>query len=226
MRDVALFIMKQKVILFDSGSAEINHFRRQSVHANSLIAIPAEDQRLSLFKFDRGVSMSGFVVGITERSCVKYVAVLIDLHKRRPFVCSGSLQCGCEVPDIGINGPGNKRGAGTKSQPHGIQWMIDCPHRSAFRNLPFNAGWRVLSFSQTINSIIEQKIIDIQIASHDMHKVVTTDTQTVSIPCDDPYDEIRSGNLEPRGNGGRTTMNRMDSTGVDVIREPAGTSDA
>ena len=59
--------------------------------------------------------------------------------------------------------------------------MIDSTHRRAFRDLTFEAGWRVLSFRQTVNAIVEQDVVNIQIASNDVDKMVATNAQCVKV---------------------------------------------
>ena len=58
----------------------------------------------------------------------------------------------------------------------GIERVVDNPHRCTLGHLSFDARRRKLSLGQSIDSVIEQNDVQIDIAAKQVNEVVSTDT--------------------------------------------------
>jgi len=59
-----------------------------------------------------------------------------------------------------------------------------------------------------------------------MEKVIPADREAVAVTGHHDDGELRSGELDARREGERTTVGRMDRAAVDVADDPAGATDA
>ena len=103
--------------------------------------------------------------------------------------------------------------------------MLD---RSVRRSFGFSSqfGSRgILSFSQTINFIVKQQNGNIHIPADSMNKMVTPDSQCITITGDLQYIQFPVGILRSGSNSGSTSMNCMEPIGIHIIRETGRTSD-
>ncbi len=75
--------------------------------------------------------------------------------------------------------------------------MIDGTHWRALGHLALYAGRRVLAFGQTINPIIEQNDVHVQVTSQAMDEVIATDTQRITIARYDPNRQLGRVSLRP-----------------------------
>src|SRR4029079_13207945 len=104
--------------------------------------------------------------------------------------------------------------------------MVNGASRCRFGLLAEFGSRIVLTLGQPIDSIVEEHIIDIEIATDRMNEMVTADRQGITIAGDYPDAQIRIRTLDPSRYCRRTSMNAVKSVGVHVIRETRRTTDA
>lgn len=116
-------------------------------------------------------------------------------------------------------------GIGTQGQSSGIERMIDATHRCTLRDLVFFRSRGILSFSQTIDLIIEHQNIHIEVPAKQVDGMISADTQTVSITRDDPYAEIGTRSFQSGSDRRRSSMDRVHPECIHVVRKTAATTD-
>ena len=87
------------------------------------------------------------------------------------------------------------------------------------------AGRRVLPLCQTVNFVIEQEHLAVEIPAQQVSRMIAANRQAVAIAGDDPHIEIGIGEFDARGHRRRSAVNRMVPIGFDIIGEAAGTAD-
>ncbi len=185
--------MDQQVV--DCDISQRDDFQMAADQTDPLIAILAEDQRLAMFEFDDVIRTLALFLGVRHRSVVEHVAVLINLDKRCSLVSGSSLERFTQVSHIGIDGPGDKRCFGTECDAQRAERMVDRTHRCALGDLAFDTGRTVLPLGQTINPIVEQHHVHIQIASQHMDEVIAADRKRIAVTGDHPNHQVGASRL-------------------------------
>src|ERR1700726_4986496 len=99
-------------IFFGDATAKLHDFHIEAVHANALVAILAEHQRLAMFELN-DVFAAGFTLGEREpRAIVKNIAVLQNLDEGGASVSSGVLEGFFQVALKDVDGAGDESGFG------------------------------------------------------------------------------------------------------------------
>ena len=125
-----------------------------------------------------------------------------------------------------VDRAGDKRRLAADGDRQRMQRIIDRSERRALGHLPQGRSRRVLPLGQSINPVVEQQDVDVEIPPDGVHQVVAADRQGVAVAGDHPHRQVGPAGLQPGGHGRRPTMNRVDAVGVHVIGKPAGTTDA
>jgi hypothetical protein len=222
---IRFFVMKQEVVLADLSIGEIDHLHRKTIEPNPFVSVLSKDHRLAMLEFDRGVVASGFVLGIAERSIIEHVAVLIDLDKARTAMVRRSLENCSEVFDVAVNGTGDERRLGANCHTDRIQRVIDHPHGGTLGDLPLDARRRVLPLGQTVDSVIEQHDIQIDVSAEQVNEVVAADAECIAVARDDPDTQVWSRQLQPCCYRRRATVDGVDSVRVDVVGKATAATD-
>src|SRR6267378_5760622 len=90
---------------------------------------------------------------------------------------------------------------------------------------PAPRGGRVLPLGETVDLIIEEENLEIDVAPQYVQHVVPADRQAVAVTCDDPHVELGIGELDSSGDGRRPPVDRVESVRRQVIREPGRAAD-
>src|SRR5258708_1042276 len=114
---------------------------------------------------------------------------------------------------------------GADGESNRIEGAVHGPERRRFRLLVEFRRRRVLAFRQTVDLIVEKENFDADIAPQHVNRVIPTDGQRVAVASGDPNFQVRTNSLDAGSYGRRTTMNRMETKCVHVIREAAGAAD-
>src|SRR5882762_9002788 len=85
---------------------------------------------------------------------------------------------------------------------------------------PAPRGGGVLPFGETVDLIIEEATLEIDVAPQYVQHVVPADRQTVAVARDDPPVELGIGQLDSSGYGRRPPVDRVEPVRRQVIREP------
>ncbi len=85
---------------------------------------------------------------------------------------------------------------------------------------------RILPLGQTVNLVVEQQHLAIEIAANEVHRVVAADRQRIAVAGDDPHVEIGIGELHARRHRRRTAVDGVEAVGFHIIREARRAADA
>ena len=124
------------------------------------------------------------------------------------------VHCACDETGLCSNGDAD-----------GIDWVFDRAVRARFGTLSGLGSRRVLPLGKTINTVIEEQDIDVDITSKCMQEMVATNRQGVAVTGGDPDLQIGPGAFEAGSQRGGTSVNRVNSISIHVIREAAGATD-
>ena len=72
----------------------------------------------------------------------------------------------------------------------------------------------------------EEQYLGVDVPADRVEEVIASDGQAVAIAGHDPDREFGTARLDASGEGRGTSVNRMESVGVHVVREATGTTDA
>lgn len=82
-----------------------------------------------------------------------------------------------------------------------------------------------MSLGQTIDAIVEQNHVQVDVAAVGMYEVVAADGQSVAIAADLPDGEIGVGNLAAGSNRRCTAVDGVHAIGGHIVRQTAGATD-
>jgi len=136
---VGLLVMEQQVLFFDFAIGQVGNFQGESFQPDPFIFVLAKDHRLAMLEFDRRVVASRFVLGITKRTIVEDIAVLIDLDKARASMLRGPFENGRQVLDVAIDRSCDEGRFGSDGNADRIQGMVDDTHRCTLGDLTLDA---------------------------------------------------------------------------------------
>ena len=168
----------------------------------------------------------GLVSKQIERAVVEHVAVLIDLDERR-----ASCAAACRRTPIRCLRSLSMRARDecrlrAERQRDRVEGLIDRPNGRRLRHLPDLRGRRILALRQTVDLVVEQQDLEVDVAAERVDEVVAADRQRVPVAGHDPDVELRLRGREPGRDRGRAPVDAVEAVGVHVIREPAAAADA
>ena len=117
---------------------------------------------------------------------------------------------------------GEEASAGTKAEFGGAEGVF---HRTVGRRLGDETAWRcrtILTLGESVDTVVEQYHVEVDIAAHGVDEVVASDGQSVAVAANLPYGEVGIHYLGTGGNGCRTSVDGLHGIGVDVIGQTAG----
>ena len=82
-----------------------------------------------------------------------------------------------------------------------------------------------MTFGQTINAVVEEAYVEIDIASNLMDKVVTTNSEAVAIAGHLPHIEFGMASLDTRSDSTSTSVDGVKPVGVEVVWHTARAAD-
>src|SRR5438128_5273426 len=141
---LGLFVVDEQVVNRDAA-AQSNHFRIHSVQAYALVAVLAENERLTVFEVQGVIRLDAFVGGVIENAVVEDLAVLINLNECRAFMSRGAFQSLRQMIDVDVHGSGDKSSFGADGQRQRPQGIVDRSQRTGFRSRSRARSRRILS---------------------------------------------------------------------------------
>jgi hypothetical protein len=103
--------------------------------------------------------------------------------------------------------------------------LLDRPHRTGLGLLAEFGGRRVLALGQSVDPIVEQQDVQVDVAPDGVDQMIGADRQPVSVAGDDPYRQLRIGALDARRNRRRAAMNPVKPIRIHVVGKPRRTAD-
>ena len=128
-----------------------------------------------------------------------------------------SLEYGYCLIVIAGNATCEEVAASTETEFSRAERIFRCTKGTRLRDEPTRTSWGVLPLRETIDAVVQQNHIQVDIASHGMDEVVTTDGKSVTIARYLPNGKVRIGYLCTRRDGCGTTMNGLHGVGISVI---------
>ena len=166
-----------------------------------------------------------FISHITVNIIIENHTILQQLHHRRSFMAGCFYQYFLRNRHLHIERTSEERSSRPENEFCRNERIFHRSIRRRFSNETSVARRGILAFRQTVYLIIHQDHIDIHIPTYRMNKMVPTDSQTVAISRNLPYRQIGIGRLHPGSHSCGTTMNRMKTIGIHIIRQTRRTAD-
>ena len=161
-----------------------------------------------------------------ERVVVVDVAVLEDLHERRPLVRGGAPQHVRQPRLVGVERPRDERRFGAEGERKRVERVVDRAHRRRARHLPLFRRRRVLALGEPVDLVVEHQDLDVHVAPERVDQVVAADRERVAVAADHPDGQIGPGDGEAGRDRGRAAVDRVHPVRLHVVREPSGAPDA
>src|SRR6266850_1630224 len=150
---------------------------------------------------------------------VKDIAVLIDLDKRNAFVFGRGVDHAAKMLDVNVDRTSHKRRLARYRQRQRVNRIVDSSHRRRLRFLAQLRRRTVLPLGQAIDAVVEEYVVEIEVASNCVNEMVAADRKRVTVPGYDPDTQLRIRTLDSSGHRRRATMNRVEAVGVHVVRK-------
>lgn len=193
---------------------------------DTLGQVAAEPDGLAVLQPDHGLLGLLLVLEGVEGAVVEDVAVLVDLDQGRALVGGGLAQHLRQVLAVGVDRPGHERRLRADRQRHRVEGRVQRAHRRRLGDLPDLGGRRVLALGQTVDPVVEQQDLEVDVAPQRVDQVVAADGQRVTVTRDDPHRQVAAGAGQARGDGRGAAVDGVHPVGVHVVREPGGAADA
>ena len=213
--------MHQHVLHRDPVLTWPNHIQLpgRRVQAQPPVPLGAEQQRLAVLHEQLVLSGHGLVGEVRERGIVEHDAVLEDLDERCAGVGVGLLEHIHQVRLVDIHRTRHE----PRSDPQGHGGRTDrIGHRAAWRGgrqrAPLGCR-RDLALGQTVDLVVEQDDIEIDVAPQGMHQVISANTEPVAITRNHPDVEVGIRQLGARGHRWSPAVNRVKTVGGHVVGE-------
>jgi hypothetical protein len=133
----------------------------------------------------------------------------------------GSLEYLYGARSIGGYGTSKEAAAGTEAELGWAEGIFDRTIRARLAHEATGAGGRILTLSETIDAVVEQYHVEVDIAAIGVDEVITTDSEAVAVATHLPYRELRVGHLTTCGDSCGTTMDGVHAIGVHVVGQAA-----
>ncbi len=196
-------------------------------HADALVVVLAEDQRLAVLEVEDVVVLGLLVGHVGEGPVVEDVAVLVDLDEGRALVRGRPLQGRL------AGGAGRRRreratkvASAPRARESGLNGRSTEPVGRRLGLLAQLRGRRVLALGQAVDAVVEQQDLEPDVAAQHVDQVVAADRQRVAVAGGDPHLEVGPRQLEAGGHRRRAAVDGVEAVGVHVVREAAGAADA
>ena len=153
-------------------------------------------------------------------------AVLQHLRHTGTLVLVGSLQHLNAALGIGSHATGEEVTAGTKAEFGRTERILHSAVRARLADEATGTGGAVLTLRQTVDTVVEQNHVQVDVTTHGVDEVVAANSQTVAIARYLPDTELGVHHLGTCSDSGSTTVNGLHGIGIDVIRQAAAATNA
>ena len=223
---LAMSVVNEHVVEGVSVLTNFDYFESKALLHESELVVLAEDEFFAMAHVD-GVLLAPFVV--VDRfvgTVVEDDAVLKYFANGGTVVLVGSLKNLNGTLSIGGDGTGEEVSARSEAE---FSWAERILNRAIRRRLADKSAWGcrgVLSLGESIDAVVEQDHVEVDVASVGVDEVVTSDGESVTVTADLPNSEVRVGDFASCGDGGGTSVDGVHAVGGHVVRQTAGAADA
>ena len=124
-----------------------------------------------------------------------------------------------------IHAAGKESATGAKGQLGGYKRVLDRAIRRRFGLETASTRGRELSLGQTIDAVVQQQQVHVDVAAHLVDKVVATDSQTVTVARHLPNGHVGVSGLETGCHSATTSVNGVEGISLGIIRQTRAATD-
>ena len=114
---------------------------------------------------------------------------------------------------------------GTKTKLCRTEWVLNSAVRTRLADETAGTCGRILSLGETVDAVVEQYHIEVDVSAHGMDEVVSTNGKSVAITTNLPNGKVWIGYLCSCGDGSGTTVDGLHGVGIHIVGQAARTSD-
>src|SRR4051794_26244260 len=211
--------------LVDRHVGGLGHLESEARLDDAVLAVGAERDWLAVADIDEPL-LGALLAKRVERAVVEDRAVLHDLDQRGATMCGGTPQHLTQALAVGVQRPADERRLGAERQRHRVERVVQRAHRRGLGDLADLGGRRILALGQPVNPVVEKQVCEVHVAARGVDQVVAADRQRVAVTGLPPDRQVLTRQGQPGGDGRRATVDRVESIGLQVVREAARASDA
>ena len=222
---LAMSVVNEHVVEGVSVLTNFDYFESKALLHESELIVLSEDEFLAMAHVD-GVFLAPFVV--VDRfvgTVVEDDAVLKYFANGGTVVLVGSLKNINGTLSIGGDGTGEEVSARSEAE---FSWAERILNRAIRRRLADKSAWGcrgVLSLGESIDAVVEQDHVEVDVASVGVDEVVTSDGESVAVAAHLPYRKFRVSHLASRGDGSSTSVDGVHAVSGHIVGQTAGASD-
>ena len=218
--------MHEDVVERHAVLADGHHLQLHVVEHQPLVHVLAEEHLFALTEGDGVFRPHLLVAG--ERlvsTVIEYHAVHQHLDDRQAVVLRSGHHALRGQVHLGVYRTGEESAVGTYHQFAGIERTL---HRTVGRrlgNLAELRRRRVLSFGETVNLVIEQHHVQVDVTADGVDEMVAADGERVAVARHHKDAQVGVGRLETRSDGVGTAVYAVETVCAHVIGETRRTAD-
>ena len=126
---------------------------------------------------------------------------------------------------FGVEAAGKEGAACAEYECARDERVLDGTVRRGLGDLAEFGGRGILTLGQTVDLVVEEDDVDVDVAADGVDKVVTADCEGVTVTGCLPDAEGRVGHLHTGGNRCCTAVDGVETEGIHIVRETRGTAD-
>ena len=180
-------VVNEEVIFGDAVLAYCHALDVPAIEHEPLVAVLAIDHWLAVFEEDSLVGTNSRVGDDLVCSVFPYHTVGKHLYNACTLVLGSSYHHLDRVRDVAVERTGKEVATSTKTELCWAEWGFAGAVRLRLGDSATLRGWRILSLGQTIDLVVEDDDVEVDVATHGMDEVVATDGKTVAIARAVPY---------------------------------------
>ena len=197
---------------------------RVDLYSQTFVFVLAEDHFLAMAEND-AVLLSLFAIGDPRmRSVIENHTVNETFNNRRTFVLLRGYKAIDRRRHIDIERAGKERTTCAEHQLCRNKRTLYRSERRGFGDKSFRAGRRILTFGQTVDAVIEETDIEIDVSAYLVDEMVSSDSEAVAVAGHLPNGQFGMACLHAGSDRTATTLNGIETVGIEIVRHSAGTT--
>ena len=217
----AVSVVYKNVLLCNTILTNLYNLQSEAFLYETKLIVLAEDQRLTMLNVD-GVLLSAFaLVDRIVGTVVEDNTVLQDFAYRSTFMQFGSLEdiyCSCSVCS---HRTCKEVTSCTEAKLCRTERILYCSVRRRLADETARTRWRILSLGESVDTVVEQNHVKVDVTAHGMDEMVSTNGKSVTVTANLPDGEVWIGNLRTSSNSCCTTMDGLHGICINIIWKTA-----
>jgi len=186
-------VVDENVLLGDAVLANLHHFKLVAIEADTFVAVLTEDKRLAVDALHLHVVADVLAGNIFVHAVGENHAVLQDLSHGDAVVLIRLPEDFAQLLGVDIHATGKEGSLGTDGEFARIERILVCALRRSLGLRATEGTGRELTLGHTVDTVIEQNQVDVDVTTAGVDEVVATDGGAVAVAGDHPYAEVRVG---------------------------------